>query len=348
MGFALAGTGASVAIPIEISTNNKNKEIIEHNRAIREEYTPSGTKADIDLSEKVIQSVNDITIDPNSSVEQIVDSILKAQEEATKDNINNEAINTIGKKVHLLIKEALLNQKEEANRDALLKALGKTKEEVIQDDVFYSNLNAKMLFDNNQKAEPTEIERTTKEIKEFAKTLGVDESVVTKSAETVKEDVRNGWRGYNTFANKLNIVNSKLDDPDLTPEAREQLEQDRDGLVFRLIALAANQNSKLEQFASAAEEISSGNVNSKEFIYKSGDGFFNLIGTHLASKPYESGYSAYGVVESQYQDIKAIQKILQSVPQDVVNAIAMQYNNTDTTGRVFDNFTSVDSLLNSF
>jgi len=26
----------------------------------------------------------------------------------------------------------------------------------------------------------------------------------------------------------------------------------------------------------------------------------------------------------------------------------MQYNNTDTTGRVFDNFTSVDSLLNSF
>ena len=348
MGFALAGTGASVAIPIEISTNNKNKEIIEHNRAIREEYTPSGTKADIDLSEKVIQSINDITIDPDSSVDQIVDSILKVQEETATDNISNEAINTIGKKVHLLTKEALLNQKEEANRDALLKALGKTKEEVIQDDVFYSNLNAKMLFDNNQKAEPTEIERTTKEIKEFAKALGVDESVVTKSAETVKEDARNGWRGYNTFADKLNIVNSKLNDPDLTPEAKEQLEQDRDGLVFRLIALAANQNSKLEQFANAAEEISSGTVNSKKFTYKSKDGSFNLLGTHLASKPYESGYSAYGVVESQYQDIKAIQKILQSVPQDVVNAIAMQYNNIDTTGRVFDNFTSVDSLLNSF
>ena len=328
MGGALSGIGASVTAPFAIRSDIKTVNKIEVDREYDATRTNTGSEnVDTSLSARILERLPNITLRNPADmvglkkVTGVLNDMLAAK------NLSIDTVEAINQKKAELISASVLelDTRDTANRDSLLKALGVSKEEVFKEQVFYSDLNASRQLQRDGKRISDEHKATVKEeLLNVASKLGISKDQAQKTIALVTEDVRYGSRGYNTYAAQINTITSLLNSNKVTKEEKAKLESNLRDYTDHLARLYSNQFSKLAQFAEHAERIASGTVRKSKFTYESGEGGFNLIGEHLANNTYESGYSAYGLVQSIEQDLKEMTEIVKSLPKNIQDQLNLQ------------------------
>ena len=316
MGGTLSGIGAVTTLPISsVLQRNRNVDL---NRQAEDNknYTNTGTQADLVSSNAITNAVNNIDLGKIDSNEKVVDTINALNSFSAALNINRDTINLIEKKKFEIIKNAIEKAKDTTNRDALLKLLGKSKEEVLKEQIFFSDMNAEsQLLRDGKRLNKESLAKVKEENIEFGKKLGLSSNQIDLAIEQVENDVRNGWRGYNTYSNQINQITNILNTQTLDEKEKANLLKERERKVDSVVYLLNNQVSKLLQFAEHSERIARGETTDSRIVYKSG-GSFKLIGSYLAKHTYDSGYGPYGMVRSIEQDINEMINILKSLPKE--------------------------------
>lgn len=292
----------------ENKNNNIRNQIIENNQTT----TPINTESDKTISDNVKNYVSTIDSSTFKSDEDFISTIKTLEGLVGSDSkLDKDTIELVQKKSKDLIKEKLLSETDETNRENFLKALGKTKEEIFEEEVYFSDLNAEKQFIRTGKQLTNEAkEQIKKDLLDFASKIGVSKEFATKTMSEVATQVKFGWNGYKTYEAALRNINERLSDTNLSEEERIKLQKDKDAWTFQLIRLFNSQSNKLVQFADAADKIASGDARDVTFRYDRNTGKFTLYGSHLANHTYESGYTAYGIVQDIYNTTTSIKNIL--------------------------------------
>ena len=330
----MVGGGLSLAVqgstaPIAIRKENRTNTWVNSTREQNQNLTNTGNEADQEQSTAIQSAVSKISVSNFNNASEVETTIKNLDALAAAPNISRETVEVIGAKKAELVKQAVLQAKDDVNLNSVLQVLGKTREEVFQEQVFFSDLNApsQLLRDGKQLTDESR-QAVQQELTEFGNKLGLSKDQITKSINQVKDETRFGWKGYNTFNDQIKAITTLLQDSSLSSEERAKLESNRTGYAFRLTQLYNNQLNKLVQFAENAEKIASGKVRESRFTYKSKEGSFNLIGEHLANYTYDSGYSAYGVVQNLERDISDMANMIKSLPREVIADLSKSYGST--------------------
>ena len=292
----------------ENKNNNIRNQIIENNQTT----TPINTESDKTISDNVKNYVSTIDSSTFKSDEDFISTVKTLEGLVGSDSkLDKDTIELVQKKAKDLIKEKILAEPDDTNRENFLKALGKTKEEIFEEEVYFSDLNAEKQFIRTGKQLTDKAkEQVKKELLDFASKIGVSKEFATKTMSEVATQVKFGWNGYKTYEAALRNINEKLSDTNLSEEERIKLQKDKDAWTFQLIRLFNSQSNKLVQFADAADKIASGDARDVTFRYDRNTGKFTLYGSHLANHTYESGYTAYGIVQDIYNTTSSIKNIL--------------------------------------
>lgn len=329
MGGTLSGIAATATAPIAIRRENRTNAWVNSTREQNKTLTNTGNEANQEQSAAIQSAVSKISVSNFNNASEVETAIKNLDALAAAPNISRETVEVIGAKKAELVKQAVLQAKDDANLSSILQALGKTKEEVFQEQVFFSDLNApNQLLRDGKRLTDESRQAVQQELTEFGNKLGLSKDQITKSINQVKDETRFGWKGYNTFNDQIKAITTLLQDNSLSSEERAKLESNRTGYAFRLTQLYNNQLNKLVQFAENAEKIASGKVRESRFTYKSKEGSFNLIGEHLANYTYDSGYSAYGVVQNLERDISDMANMIKSLPKEVIADLSKSYGST--------------------
>lgn len=293
---------------VENENNNIRNQIIENNQTT----TPINTESDKTISDNVKNYVSTIDSSTFKSDEDFISTVKTLEGLVGSDSkLDKDTIELVQKKSKDLIKEKLLSETDDINRENFLKALGKTKEEIFEEEVYFSDLNAEKQFIRTGKQLTDEAkEQVKKELLDFASKIGVSEEFATKTMSEVATQVKYGWNGYKTYEAALRNINERLSDTNLSEEERTRLQKDKDGWTYQLVRLLNSQANKLVKFADAADKIASGNARNVKFDYDKKTSSFTLYGSHLANHTYESGYTAYGIVQDIYNTTTNIKNIL--------------------------------------
>lgn len=310
MGAGLSSVPASVGAIRTSYIDNKNSKIREEVAINNQNITITGDKANTDLSNQVSNEVSNTTIDYTNR-EAVKEAYTKLNEQASNPDISVEALENIKRKQAELLLNHIKATDNKANRDAFLKATGKSKEEAFDEIVYFSDLNAQRLYEETGKR-TTEArkEEVTKELLEVAKSLDISEEYARKSFKEVQSDIRFGAKGYYTYRDKIIDIDNKLQDTSLSQEDIDKLNNSKNKLLGRLHYLYNNQVNKLERFAEAVEKISEGNTNSVTFEYPSTEGSFTVRSTDLATNLRGATKGAFSVIESIEKEIKNINDII--------------------------------------
>lgn len=292
----------------ENKNNNIRNQIIENNQTI----TPINTESDKTISDNVKNYVSTIDSSTFKSDEDFISTVKILEGLVGSDSkLDKDTIELVQKKSKDLIKEKLLSETDNINRENFLKALGKTKEEIFEEEVYFSDLNAEKQFIRTGKQLTDKAkEQVKKELLDFASKIGVSKEFATKTMSEVATQVKYGWNGYKTYEAALRNINERLSDTNLSEEERTRLQNDKDGWTYQLVRLLNSQANKLVKFADAADKIASGNARNVKFDYDKKTSSFTLYGSHLANHTYESGYTAYGIVQDIYNTTTNIKNIL--------------------------------------
>ena len=327
-------------IRTENKNNNTRNQIIENNQTT----TPINTESDKIISDNVKNYVSTIDSSTFKSDEDFISTVKTLEGLVGSDSkLDKDTIELVQQKSKDLIKEKLLSQTDDTNRENFLKALGKTKEEIFEEEVYFSDLNAEKQFIRTGKQLTDEAkEQVKKDLLDFASKIGVSKEFATKTMNEVATQVKYGWNGYKTYEAALRNINEKLSDTNLSEEERIKLQNDKDGWTYQLVRLLNSQSNKLVKFADAADKIASGNARDVKFDYDRKTGKFTLYGSHLANHTYESGYSAYGIVQDIYNTTSNIKNILkENLSDKELQTFLNKYS--DST-----DFNKADIALNTF
>lgn len=310
MGAGLSSVPASVGAIRTSYIDNRNSKIREEVATNNKNMTITGDEANTDLSNQVNSEISNTTIDYTNR-DAVKEAYTKLNEQANNPNISVEALENIKKKQAELLLNHIKATDDKANRDAFLKATGKSKEEAFDEIVYFSDLNAQRLYEETGKR-TTEArkEEVTKELLEVAKSLDISEEYARKSFKEVQSDIRFGAKGYYTYRNKIIDIDNKLQDTSLSQEEIDKLNNGKNKLLGRLHYLYNNQVNKLERFAEAVEKISEGNTNSVTFEYPSTEGSFTVRSTDLATNLRGATKGAFSVIEGIEREIKNINDII--------------------------------------
>lgn len=310
MGGTLSSIPASVGAVRTSRIDNKNKAIREYTATNNQNMTITGDKANTDLSNQVNNEVSNTTIDYTNR-DAVKEAYTKLNEQASNPDISVEALENIKRKQAELLLNHIKATDDKTNRDAFLKATGKSKEEAFDEIVYFSDLNAQKLYEETGKrATEARKEEITKELLEVAKSLDISEEYARKSFKEVQSDIRFGAKGYYTYRDKIIDIDNKLQDTSLSQEDIDKLNNGKNKLLGRLHYLYNNQVNKLERFAEAVEKISEGNTNSVTFEYPSTEGSFTVRSTDLATNLRGVTKGAFSVIESIEKEIKNINDII--------------------------------------
>ena len=310
MGAGLSSVPASVGAIRTSYIDNKNSKIREEVTTNNQNMTITGDKANTDLSNQVNSEISNTTIDYTNR-DAVKEAYTKLNEQANNSDISVEALENIKRKQAELLLNHIKATDDKANRDAFLKATGKSKEEAFDEIVYFSDLNAQRLYEETGKR-ATEVrkEEVTKELLEVAKSLDISEEYARKSFKEVQSDIRFGAKGYYTYRDKIIDIDNKLQDTSLSQEDIDKLNNSKNNLLGRLHYLYNNQVNKLERFAEAVEKISEGNTNSVTFEYPSTEGSFTVRSTDLATNLRGATKGAFSVIEGIEREIKNINDII--------------------------------------
>lgn len=312
MGGTLSSVPASVGAIRTSYIDNKNNTIREDITTNNQNMTITGNEANIDLSNQVNEEISNTTIDYTDK-NAVKEEYLKLKEQANNSDISIEALENIKRKQSELLINHIKAMDNKENRDAFLKATGKSKEEVFEEAVYFSDLNAQRLYEETGKRiTESRKEEVTKELLEVAKSLDISEEYARKSFKEVQSDIRYGAKGYYTYRDKIIDIDNKLQNTSLSQEDIDKLNNDKNKLLGRLHYLYNNQVNKLERFAEAVEKISEGKTNSVTFEYPSTEGSFTVRSTDLATNLRGATKGAFSVIESIEREIKNISDIISS------------------------------------
>lgn len=310
MGAGLSSVPTSIDAIRTSRIDNQNSRIREEVTASNQNITVTGDEADTDLSNQVSNEVSNTTIDYTNK-EAVKEAYTKLNEQASNPDISVEALENIKRKQAELLINHIKAVEGKENRDAFLKATGKSKEEAFDEIVYFSDLNAQKLYEETGKrVTEARKEEVTKELLEVAKTLDISEEYAKKSFKEVQSDIRFGAKGYYTYRDKIIDIDNKLQDTSLSQEDVDKLNNGKNKLLGRLRYLYDNQVNKLERFAEAVEKISEGNTNSVTFEYPSTEGSFTVRSTDLATNLRGATKGAFSVIEGIEREIKNINDII--------------------------------------
>ena len=312
MGASLSSVPATVGAIRTSRIDNKNNKIREDITTNNQNMTITGNEANTDLSNQVNEEISNTTIDYTNK-NAVKEEYLKLKEQANNPDINIETLENIKRKQSELLINHIKAIDSKENRDAFLKATGKSKEEVFEEAVYFSDLNAQRLYEETGKRiTESRKEEVTKELLEVAKSLDISEEYARKSFKEVQSDIRYGAKGYYTYRDKIINIDNKLQYTSLSQEDIDKLNNDKNKLLGRLHYLYNNQVNKLERFAEAVEKISEGKTNSVTFEYPSTEGSFTVRSTDLATNLRGATKGAFSVIESIEREIKNISDIISS------------------------------------
>lgn len=310
MGAGLSSVPASVGAIRTSRIDNQNNKIREEVTADNQNMTVTGDEANTNLSNQVSNEISNTTIDYTNK-EAVKEAYTKLNEQASNPDISVEALENIKRKQAELLINHIKAVEGKENRDAFLKATGKSKEEAFDEIVYFSDLNAQKLYEETGKrVTEARKEEVTKELLEVAKTLDISEEYAKKSFKEVQSDIRFGAKGYYTYRDKIIDIDNKLQDTSLSQEDIDKLNNGKNKLLGRLHYLYDNQVNKLERFAEAVEKISEGNTNSVTFEYPSTEGSFTVRSTDLATNLRGATKGAFSVIEGIEKEIKNINDII--------------------------------------
>lgn len=344
MGAGLSSVPSAVGAIRTARIDNRNNKIREDITANNQTTTVTGNEANTDLSNQINNEVSNTTIDYTDK-DAVKNEYFKLKEQANNPDISTETLENIKRKQTELLLNHIKSTDDKANRDAFLKATGKSKEEAFDEIVYFSDLNAQKLYEETGKrATEARKEEVTKELLEVAKSLGISEDYAKKSFSEVQSDIRFGAKGYYTYRDKIIDIDNKLQDTSLSQEDIDKLNSDKDKLLNRLNYLYNNQVNKLEKFAEAVEKISEGNTNSVTFKYPSTKGSFTVRSTDLATNLRGATKGAFSVIEGIEGEIKNIADIISNhaskeqltslgIDSNVVKSISDRISNAATNIR---------------
>lgn len=346
MGGALSGAASGLNAAVNVGKNKRLKAAIEKENDKLDNYTVTGEKADLTVSNDVINRTKQITGEGVTTLEDRKKLIESIEDEASTPGINGRAVATLWNKrqqlLHKWVQETLTEKDETvrtANQDALFKALGMTREEYFSQEVYHSNYNGRGTLETHGKLVTSETrEKAAEALKEEGKALGLSEEVVKKTMETVSSEVRYGPYGYTTYANRINQANKDLDEANKTGASNEEANKIVNELtnsIRGVIGLYGNQVSKLQDFVENIESIARQEKKDSKFNYRSGDGSFKIIGSHIANNRYtpNSTYGVYGVINNILKDLDDMGKVLDAQPnQQFVQDLISQYDSTQFRG----------------
>ena len=344
MGAGLSSVPSAVGAIRTARIDNRNNKIREDITANNQTTTVTGNEANTDLSNQINNEISNTTIDYTNK-DAVKNEYFKLKEQASNPDISTETLENIKRKQTELLLNHIKATDDKANRDAFLKATGKSKEEVFDEIVYFSDLNAKKLYEETGKrATEARKEEVTKELLEVAKSLGISEDYAKKSFSEVQSDIRFGAKGYYTYRDKIVDIDNKLQDTSLSQEDIDKLNNDKGKLLNRLNYLYNNQVNKLEKFAEAVEKISEGNTNSVTFDYPSTKGSFTVRSTDLATNLRGATKGAFSVIEGIEGEIKNIADIISNhaskeqltslgIDSNIVKSISDRISNAATNIR---------------
>lgn len=310
MGAGLSSVPSAVGAIRTARIDNRNNKIREDITTNNQNITVTGSEANTDLSNQINNEISNTTIDYTNK-DAVKNEYLKLKEQANNPDISTETLENIKRKQTELLLNHIKTTDDKANRDAFLKATGKSKEEAFDEIVYFSDLNAQKLYEETGKrATEARKKEVTKELLKVAELLDVSEDYAKKSFNEVQSDIRFGAKGYYTYRDKIIDIDNKLQDTSLSQEDIDKLNNDKGKLLNRLNYLYNNQVNKLEKFAEAVEKISEGNTNSVTFDYPSTKGSFTVHSSDLATNLRGATKGAFSVIEGIEGEIKDISDII--------------------------------------
>ena len=327
MGAGLSSVPSAIGAIRTARIDNKNNKIREDVTTNNQNITITGNEADTDLSSKINNEISNATIDYTNK-DAVKNEYFKLKEQASNPNINVDVLENIKRKQTELILNHIKATDDKVNRDAFLKATGKSKEEAFDEIVYFSDLNAQKLYEETGKrATEARKKEVTKELLKVAKALDISEDYAKKSFKEVQSDIRFGAKGYYTYKDIITDIDNKLQDTSLPQEDVNKLNNSKNKLLGRLRYLYDNQVNKLEKFAEAIEKISEGNTNSVTFEYPSTKGSFTVHSTDLATNLRGTTKGAFSVIEGVEREIKDINDIISNhTSEEQYNSLGIDTN----------------------
>ena len=338
-GGALSGTAQSLSLPFKVNTEIRNNKEAAKVREQLDTYTNVGTKADTDASSALIDKINQIDVSTFSSTQDVVKAITSLSVLAQDSTKSMTANNAAKAKAQELIRH-FITTNNDTDMDAFLKALGKTKEEVFEEQLAFSSLNARKVFlDTNKRLSEKAVKTEEANQLEIAKKLGIKEDTakaqienIQKSFQQVESEVRYGPSGYINYIDQYEAATKELEalpQDELTDEQKTrkaELEETQRAYVNALGRLYVNQVSKLGTFIDGAKEVLNPDNPNKNLTLQFLSGTtFDLVGSHLSNHSYESGYGVHKIVANTAKDVERMSKVIQKLPPALKKFLAEQY-----------------------
>lgn len=330
MGGALSTPFQGIGLAKDKYQEKKADKVRTQEQNRQNNTTIVNTKADNAISSKIQQQANTITVDDYTD-SKLVGVAYAALEQLIKDNkgsLNETTVHNIRKQQADIIRQFFTDSSDTKMQDSFLKALGKTREQIFKEEVFFSDSNAQNSFMKKQKFDKNAFEE---EALEFADKIGLSKTEAKKLLKEVAVDVRDGARGYNNYARYIQEDVREYSDPSITEKRRKQLADEIEGVAYQTLHLWNSHLAKLVQFAQAGNEYAKGYRGKPiHFQYENdptGQGF-TLNYSNLANYSYDSGHGAHGVVQSIVKELEEMSAILDTVPSEIMDKITANSTNT--------------------
>lgn len=235
-------------------------------------------------------------------------------------------------------------------------SLGTTPQEIANYVLYGSNANATNTFlEEGKRPTSTASEQTIEQHKEFLRKFGTSEEDIDKSVEQVSNEIAYGPSGYYTYGSVLNTQRARLELGSLTEDEKFAIEDSIDILTRRIAALYSRQTTMLNTIANVAQEFADGTrTGSVDVLYPEArreDGSLSpqaraAVRSWVRPENRENPRDAYTVhksalnsgnldsksspfyrmLNSMFNDVKEMKKILDSLPKEDVDALIQEWN----------------------
>lgn len=327
MGGALSGASTAIGNRVTKAAHDNLVKHIEEVQKADTESTPTGGAVNAESNKSFSTDVAN-TVVPTDEKGRLDTAKQLREKAANATDVSNQATDEALKKAHSAEMQTIIDAVKAGKKtDDIEQQLGKPKEEVFAEEVYYSNFNRIQREKQNKRMSESELKAEEKQLLKTASALGIDEATARKTIKEVAYDIKHGSAGYYSYRDRISALNKSLEDTNLDEKTRTKLEEERDSAIKGIVRLFANQQSKLEQLTDAVEEVAlTGRDMDVQFRASTGAPY-TVYAKDVANNRKGKGVRA--VIDSIQEDLTNLANIMSEIDSDVLNKGIEDFNKSD-------------------
>lgn len=348
MGGGLAAIPAAKGFTFDARKEAKQDK--EREKVIEQRATKTVDNTDIDEvandSAKVVVFNIGKQLASGTKITNSVDAVKQLDDIITSDGISEETVADATKVKTDLVRQQIDAITEINAKLAKLEEFRLTPAEALAEQA--SSRNAANVFVKTGKRLTDEAKQEViKDLKDFGKSLGMDDAEIEKVLAEVIVEARDSWKGYNTYNKRIQKNLAILEDPTADENSKTKAKASLTKSVEQTASFYSNQVSKLDALTSGLLRlVDSENLGTISVEYPSTLGKkFTIKASNVINKKHDSGVAK--TFNAVLTEAKNIHSILAALPEEYAHQILKTFplEHIETLQKTFNN--AIDRAVES-